>query len=128
FEKVDKNSLDKKEIVDYKFKLAYSYLMEKNYEKAALFNDIKNTSGQYKETATYYAGFVNFKNGNYAEAEKDIKGLLDNKEFEEVTPALYMNILCRQKKYQEAIDYANGLDSKKIKYKQGDEVNLLAGE
>ncbi|HTF80955.1 MAG TPA: tetratricopeptide repeat protein, partial [Cytophagales bacterium] len=128
FEKVDRAGLDKKELVDYKFKLAYSYLMEKNYSKASLFNEIKNTDGEYKYTATYYAGFVNYKNGSYGEAESDIKSLLDNKEFAEVVPALYLSILCKEKKYNEAIAFVNALDAKGAKYKQADDVNLLAGE
>lgn len=128
FEKVSPKSLDKKELVDYKFKLAYCYLMEKNYSKAALFNDIKNVEGDYKTTATYYAGFVNYKNGNYPTAETDIKSLLDNKELGDVVPALYLNILCKQKKYTEAIAYVNNLDAKGAKYKQPDDVNLLTGE
>lgn len=128
FEKVNVTSLDKSESIDYKFKLAYCYLMGKNYAKAALFNEVKVLESSYKETATYYAGFVNNKNANYAEAEKDLAMLLESKNFKEIVPALYLSVLNKQKKYTTSIAYTQKLDSNKVAYKQPDDVNLLTGD
>ncbi|MFN8436877.1 MAG: tetratricopeptide repeat protein [Cytophagales bacterium] len=128
YEKVDVSNLDAIEALDYKFRLAYAYMIEKNYSKATLFNEVKVQNSNFKETAIYYAAFVNHKNDFLNEAQSDCEYLLENENFKTIVPALYMSVLCKQKKYTEVIDYVTKLDTAKVAYKQADDVHLLAGE
>lgn len=128
FEKLYFPKLSKELQYDGKFKLGYSYFTKQKFDKAyELFNYLKREQNKYQYPSSYYAGFLNFENGEYDRAFYDFSRAEKNAAYAPIVPSLQVKVLYKQKRYDELIEYGlEALKSPKIKEKA--EINLYLGE
>ncbi len=109
-EKVDTYDLSNEQLAEYYFKLGYSYLIIKDYEKAGkAFYEIKNADTKYSAPAIYYYSHIAYINKNYQTALEGFQKLTENENFAPVVPYYIAQIYYLQKKYEEIIDYVPSL-------------------
>jgi tetratricopeptide (TPR) repeat protein len=128
FAKVDFPSLSMNQQNEAHFKWGYSYFNQKKLNDALeQFNFIKNQSTEYSPAASYYAGFIAYSQGNFEQALADLKRAEANPSYASVVPFLIANVYYRQKKYDELIQYANTVKSRKD-LANANEFSMLVGE
>ena len=128
-EKVDKNQLTALQQVESSFKLAYSYFAQKDFEKAGpLFNSIKTGQNKYTYAANYYAGFIEFRNGEYDAALQDLKTADNNDEYKPVVPFMIVNVLYKKNDMDGLIAYSDDVLKNRKDIKNPDKIFLLTAE
>jgi len=129
FEKVNHENLNEEQQLDANFKLAYSYLNMKAFDKAApLFNKIKGGKHKYTYAASYYAGYLEFRNGEYDAALTDLKKAEENESYKPLVPYMIVNIYYKKGELDQLISYAGTVTSSKQDIQNADEFYLLTGE
>lgn len=111
-----------------RFRWGYS-LFNQKFLKEALdqFNYNKAIGGEYGPAASYYAGFIEYSLGEYANALVDLKRAEQNEAYAKVVPYVLANVYYRQKNYDELLSYCTkvstleGLTNK-------EEIALLSAE
>jgi tetratricopeptide (TPR) repeat protein len=131
FEKVNTLDLSESQKLEFNFKLAYSYFSQKDFEKAEpLFNYTKAFENKYSYASSYYAGYLEFKNGSYEAALADLKKAEQNEAYKPLVPVMIANIYYRQEDYDNLAAYSekvlNNPDYKNIQGK--DEIFLLTAD
>ncbi len=126
--RVDAARLSREQFIETKFKLAYAYFAKQQFTEAApLFNEVKRSENNYTYPASYYAGYISYRNGKYEEALADLRKAAKSPEYAPLVPYMIVNVYYKQGKYNELIDYAEtALQSKDIR--NADEVYLLVAE
>jgi TolA-binding protein len=128
-EKVNTSALNQGQKTEALFKLAYSYFNRQNFDKAlSYFNQIKKDKHHYTHAASYYAGFINFRNGNFDEALKDLTKAGENEAYTSIVPYMIVNVYYKQDKPNELIAYREKLLTESKSYKNEEEINLLTGD
>jgi tetratricopeptide (TPR) repeat protein len=111
------------------FKLAYSYMTTKNFEKAGtVFSRLKNTKNKYTFAANYYLGFINYKKELYDAALIHLKKASENASYKALTPVLIAGVYNKQKKYDTLISYSERIISQVENIKNIEEIYLLIAE
>lgn len=128
FEKLYFPKLSKELQYDGKFKMGYSYFTQKKFDKAyELFNYLKREENKYQYPSSYYAGFLNFENGEYDRAFYDFSRAEKNAAYAPIIPSLQVKVFYKQKRYDELIEYGlEALKGSKVKEKAA--INLYLGE
>nr|WP_320120309.1 tetratricopeptide repeat protein [uncultured Marinifilum sp.] len=107
FKQVDSYLLSPDELTEYRFKLAYSYFMKKEYDLAHKnFYEIIDVAGEYNAPANYYYAHIAYLNGNYQTALKSFEKLADNKTFSPIVPYYICQIYYLQEQYKDVLNYA----------------------
>lgn len=84
FSRADLDYLSLEEQEDYSFRSAYTQLQLGNKEDAArLFGLLSQNSDKYRDAATFYLGYIEYSNGNYAEALRRFERLRNHPEYSE---------------------------------------------
>ena len=97
-----------------RFRWGYAnFNLKKLDEALEQFNFIKNQSSEYSPAANYYAGFIEYSKGDYASALTDLKKAESNASYAGVVPFMIGNVYYKQKKYDELIEYANAVKTRK---------------
>jgi TolA-binding protein len=92
------------------FQLGYSYMEEENFAQAATeFFEIKDANTLYSKPATYYWAHINYRNGNYESALKELSKLNNDPNYSQVIPLYVSHIYYKQEKYREITQYTAGL-------------------
>ena len=127
-EQVPLARLDAQKQLEARFKLAYGYFGQKKFDLALeKFNQIKTTSNKYSAAASYYAGYIEYRNQDYDQALVDLKRAEGNESYAQLVPILVANVYYKQGRYDELLEYAQDrLDQNKSKNLA--ELHLLAGE
>ncbi len=126
---VEKNTLDKATQHELQYRLAYAYLNEKDFVQAlAHFNDIKAHESAYCYAANYYAGYLAFKNDDYATALEDLLKASESAAYQPVVPYLVLQVYYKQKRFQELINYIQAVMHTEVALKNEDEIALLTAE
>jgi len=129
FEKVNPANLNEQQQLEVDFKLAYSYLNKKDFDKAApLFNRIKGGKHKYTYAASYYAGYLEFRNGEYDAALADLKKAEENESYKPLVPYMIVNIYYKKGELDQLIAYAGSVTSSRQDIQNADEFYLLTGE
>ncbi len=117
FEQVDKYDLTKDEVIEFHFKLGYSYFSKKKYELAKQnFYEIKDMQSDYYAPTNYYYGHLSYIDSNYQTALESFKRIDKSPGFGAIVPYYVSQILFKQGNYQEVIDYAPAiLENGKVK-------------
>ena len=107
YEKVDKFDLSKDDKTEYFFKLGYSYFNKDEFAKSKqAFYEIKDLKeSDYYGPSQYYYSHLSYQDGNYQTALEGFKNIKDNPNFSPIVPYYISQILFKQKKYEEAIEY-----------------------
>jgi tetratricopeptide (TPR) repeat protein len=128
FQKVDFPALTLEQQSQAHFKWGYSYFnLKKLNEALEQFNFVKKLNTSYAPASNYYAGFIEYSNGQYDEALTDLKKAELNTAYASVVPYLIANVYYKQKKYDELLQYATSLKSRKD-IQNPDELSLLIAE
>ncbi|RNC66929.1 tetratricopeptide repeat protein [Proteiniphilum sp. X52] len=84
FNQADLDYLTLSEQEDYSFRSAYTQLQLGNKQDASrLFGLLSQNSSQYRDAATFYLGYIEYSNGNYAEALRRFERLQNHPEYSE---------------------------------------------
>lgn len=127
FKEVDAYLLKSEDLTEYRFKVAYSYFMQKDYEEARKnFYEIIDVSGDYNAPANYYYSHIAYLNKNYQTAFNGFSKLEKNETFAPIVPYYICQIYYLQEQYQELLNYApKYLDDASVK--RSDEIAKMIG-
>jgi tetratricopeptide (TPR) repeat protein len=107
FEKVDKYNLDENEVVEYYFKLGYSYFNRDQFAEAKkCFYEIKEIESDYYGPSQYYYAHLSYEDSNYQTALEGFRKIENDPGFSPIVPYYISQILFKQQKYKEVIQYA----------------------
>lgn len=127
-EQVNVQHLPKKQGEETRFKLAYAHFSRKEFEKAlAQFNQIKTSENRYTHAASYYAGFIAYRDGAYETALQDLKRAEKNDAYAAIVPYMITNVYYRQKDYEGMLQYAEQV-VKRPNIQNEEEIYLLIAE
>jgi len=128
FSKVDFSGLSQEQQRVGRFRWGYS-LFNQKFLKESLeqYNYIKNVGGEYGPAASYYAGFIEYSQGDYTSALIDLKRAEQNEAYSKVVPYLLANVYYRQKDYDELLVYAQKVSAIEGVTNQ-EEIALLSAE
>jgi TolA-binding protein len=127
-QKVKPEQLSQDQRVEAQFKLAYSYFSKQKFTEAGeIFNTLKQSENKYTYPASYYSGYIAYRNGKYDEALVDLRRAAKSEEYAPLVPYMIANVYYKQQKYDELIAYGETLKGNKD-IRNADEVFLLVGE
>ncbi|MBX2898909.1 MAG: tetratricopeptide repeat protein [Cyclobacteriaceae bacterium] len=126
--KVEFGSLSQEQQRVGRFRWGYSHFNQRSLKEALdQFNYNKALGGEYGPASSYYAGFIEYSQGDYSNALIDLRRAAQNDAYSKVVPYLIANVLYRQKNYDELITYA-----KEVAAREGltnpEEIALLSAE
>jgi len=128
-EKVSMDQLTPSQKTEASFRLAYSYFAQKDFEKAGpLFNSIKKGQNKYTYASNYYAGFIEFRNGDYDAALQDLKVAENNDEYKPIVPYMIVNVLYKKNDMDGLITYSEDVLKNRKDVKNPDKIFLLTAE
>lgn len=107
YEKVDKYDLTAEEKTEYFFKLGYSYFSKDKFAKAKqAFYEIKDEKeSDYYAPTQYYYSHLSYVDENYQTALEGFRTIKDEAGFSTIVPYYISQILFKQQKYDEVIEY-----------------------
>lgn len=107
FNQVDSYFLNDEEFDEYRFKQAYSFLMQKDYETAySKFYEIIDKKGNYYVPSNYYYAHIAYQNEDYQTALKSFERIQNDPGFSSVVPYYICQIYLLQEQYEQLIAYA----------------------
>lgn len=142
YSKVSFSSLSQEQQRIGRFRWGYSLFSQKSLKEALdQFNFNKAIGGEYGPASSYYAGFIEYSQGDYPNALTDLKRAEQNEAYSKIVPYLIANVYYRQKNYDELLSYVSkvssieGLTNKEeiallsaeAYYKKNDYKNALTG-
>ncbi|MDX5347075.1 MAG: tetratricopeptide repeat protein, partial [Hymenobacteraceae bacterium] len=128
-QKVPSSNLSADQQKEAEFKLAYSYFANKEFDKAkTLFDRNKGGRHKYSYASSYYAGYIAYRNGDYAAAKADLRTAEENEAYKQVIPSMLTEILYKEGNYDEVIGYGETTLARKPKPQNTDEIQLLVGD
>ncbi|MEO5980436.1 MAG: tetratricopeptide repeat protein [Chryseolinea sp.] len=128
FKKVEFPALTSDQQSQGHFKWGYSYFNQKKLPEALeQFNFVKKQSNSYSPAANYYAGFVEYSQGNYDEALTDLKKAETSSAYSSIVPYLITNVYYKQGKYDAMLLYTNSLKGK-TDLTNANEISMLVAE
>ena len=129
YQRVNPDNLSKEQADEARFQTGYCYLNDKQLDNALpQFNALKVSENKYTYASSYYAGNIEFKQGDNDAALIDYRKAEQNESYRPLVPYMIANILYKQKKYDELIVYTDTLAKRKTDYKNQDEIQLLLSD
>ncbi|MCU0317831.1 MAG: tetratricopeptide repeat protein [Amoebophilaceae bacterium] len=126
---VDQDVLGESVRYALQYRLAYAHLNTKDFDKALVyFSDIKTHENPYYHAANYYAGYIAFKQGDYATALDDLMRASKNTAYQSVVPYLVLQVYYKQQRFQELLHYIHEVRSVEVVLSSEDEIALLTAE
>ena len=106
FEQVPLAKLDQSQQLEARFKLAYGYFAQQQFDQALeKFNQIKTSSSKYSAAASYYAGYIEYRDGAYEVALTDLERAKSQESYARLVPHLVANVYYKQGRYDELLEY-----------------------
>ncbi len=117
FEKVDLDGLNYYVEDEVKFKLAYSYFVKKQFEKAAvLFKELSLSNRKYYYQANYYYGICQFLKNDFERAINSFNIIQNTDEYRQYVPYYLVQLYFTQGNYDKTIEVGeNKLKIKDVK-------------
>lgn len=129
YSKVNFAGLSQDQQVEGYFKWGYSYFNQKKLDEALeKFNAVKLQESQFAPAANYYAGFIEYSKGNYADALADLKRAEANASYSSIVPSLIASVYYKQRKYDELINYAASLESRSAQISNYSVISMLVAD
>ncbi|WP_299250925.1 tetratricopeptide repeat protein [uncultured Cytophaga sp.] len=126
---IDETKLSSDEKNEYNFKSGYSSFTKRDFATALeKFNKCKNQRHKYTPAANYYAGYMEFKNGDYDDALTDLNRASESNEYKPLVAVLIANVYYRQGKYDELIPYAEKVIKDKSAGPNTNDVKLILAD
>ncbi len=125
YERLGENYIN--ENVDSKFKLAYTYLVDKNFEEAELyFSEVSKNRNTYKESAIYYSGICQYFLDDKPAAIALFESIENHPEYGKIVPFYLAQIHFQNQDYNSVIQYAEN-KLKDPKEANKNQVNRILG-
>lgn len=124
--KVENKAFDKEKEHEVRFKLAYAQFSQKQFDDAERgFNRVKLTTSPYREAATYYSAYLQYKKANYASALSDLATIERSETYGKQVPSMRLLIYYQQRDFDALIKTAESItaDGKKM-----DDLPILLGD
>ena len=129
YKDVPGDRLEYETLKEAEFKRAYSHFAIKQFNEAlTLFNRNKQGNHRYTFASNYYAGYLNFRNGNYTEAKEDLRTAEKNDAYRLVVPSMLTEILYKEGNIDEVISYGEQTLSRKPLPQNADDIRTMVGE
>lgn len=129
FAKVDFAALTAEQRTEAYFKWGYSLFNQRKLDDALTkFNQVKIQDSPYAPAANYYAGYIAYGNGDYANAYIDLKRAEENAAYAHIVPQLIANVLYRQRNYDDLITYEAGLRNRSANLANYAEISMLVAD
>jgi tetratricopeptide (TPR) repeat protein len=126
FDKVDQYDLSLEDQNEYLFKLGYSKFIKKNIDEAKVhLNELLQRESDYKIPATYYYSHIAYTQGKYQTSLVGFKQIAQNKMFKSIIPYYITQILYKQNKYDELIEYAPSYMDSVTEKRKGEFAKLI---
>lgn len=110
YEKVDKFRLSSKNMDEYYFKKAYSYLVSEEPEKAKpLFFELKDKNSEYANSSRYYYAHLLYADSNYNAALTNFLPLQDDASFGPLVPYYLAHIYYKLQDYDKLLEVGEEL-------------------
>ena len=131
FEYIEMKDLKQEELAEFKFKRGHAFFMQDRFEEARpdLF-EVKDIESEYQAPATYFYSHISYESDQLQNAYDGFKKLEDDPNFSPLVPYYLTQILYKQKKYDELLEYAPAfVDSTASKdIKRQPEIAQLVGD
>ena len=128
YSKVDFSALSQEQQRTGRFRWGYSLFSQRSLKEALdQFNYNKAIGGEYGPAASYYAGFIEYSQGDYANALIDLKRAEQNEAYAKVVPYILANVYYRQQNYDELLRYATQVSTLEG-LTNAEEIALLTAE
>lgn len=131
FEKTNLRDLPPGERDEYKFKRGHTHFEQDQPTEARIWlTQAKDTQGEFRRPALYYYSHIVYTEGQFETALKGFKELENDTDFSPVVPYYVTQILYKQERYDELLEYAPRLlDSTQTKsVKRLPEISRLIGD
>jgi tetratricopeptide (TPR) repeat protein len=126
FDKVDQYDLSIEDQNEYLFKLGYSKFIKKNLKEAKVhLNELLQRESDYKVPATYFYSHIAYTEGKYQTSLVGFKEIANNKMFKSIIPYYITQILYKQHKYDDLIEYAPSYMDSVTEKRKGEFAKLL---
>jgi TolA-binding protein len=110
FSGVDLKILSEEQQSEYYFKKGYSHFMVNDFDAAKLaFYEIKDIQSDYTSPAIYYYAYIAYSRENFETALNGFRRLEQDENFAAIVPYYILQILYKQEKYDEIIQYGPDL-------------------
>ncbi|MEM7108908.1 MAG: tetratricopeptide repeat protein, partial [Bacteroidota bacterium] len=110
FEKVNQALVTEEERAEIRYKLGYSYFTKRKFNKALEnFNLLKREPGVYGYASAYYAGYIEYENGEYDKAINDLERARKSDSYASVVPSMLANLYYKQQRYDDLISYSESV-------------------
>lgn len=128
FEKTDFRALSSEQATTGRFRYGYSLFAQKKLKDALVpFSAIKAQGGAYGPASSYYAGFIEYAEGDYTNALIDLKRAEENDSYKPVVPFLVASTLYRLNNSDELLAYGKSVLSRES-LNNREEIALLMAE
>ena len=105
YEKIDLDGLEYYSEDEVKFKLAYSYFVKRQFDKASyIFKDLSLTNRKYFFPSNYYYGLCMFLNSDFERAINSFSIIQNNEEYKNYIPYYLVQLYFNQGDYDKAIE------------------------
>ncbi|MDQ4139264.1 MAG: tetratricopeptide repeat protein [Bacteroidota bacterium] len=128
-EKAPSAGLNENQLREAEFKLAYAYFAQKQFDKAkVLFDRNKTGDHNYVYASNYYAGYLAYRNGDYASAKKDLRVAELNDAYKQIVPYMLTEIYYKEGNTNEVISYGEKVLKQQPEPQNADEIKILVGD
>lgn len=128
FKKVEFPALTQDQQSEGHFNWGYSYFnLRKLDEALEQFNFVKTQRNVFSPAANYYAGFIEYSQGQFADALADLKKAETNPSYASIVPYLIANVYYKQKRYDDLIRYVASVEGR-TGLQNAAEISMLSAE
>ncbi|MDR2840675.1 MAG: tetratricopeptide repeat protein [Paludibacter sp.] len=129
FRQVSQNVLDKRQNLDFRFRMGYCQIETADWQQAAsTFSKLKNEDTRYKISATYYYAYAQYSLKKYGESLSDFLKVENTDLYRQIAPYYIIQIYYFQKKYDLVNSYAERLLKDNPKNPNNFEIYRILGE
>ena len=128
-EPIEISALTKAHQADYSFYRGYAYLMQQEYQRAAIyFQFLSKSENRYTSRGAYYYAYCMYKLGNYDKALPTLLSLENNPTYSKTVPYYIVQIYYAQGNYEEVITRAETLLREHPESLNNGELHRILGE
>jgi len=128
-EQVEVKALTRPHQTDYSFYRGYAYLMQQEYERAAIyFAQLGKGTSRYAKRGLYYHAYCLYKQGKYKEALPDLLQLEHETQYSQTVPYYLVQIYYEQGNQEEVETRAEALLKANPDYAGNNELHRILGE
>ncbi|MDX1666297.1 MAG: tetratricopeptide repeat protein, partial [Saprospiraceae bacterium] len=128
FSRVPLASLPPNQRAEVKFKMGYSYFVDKNFSRAkANFSDVQDIKSDFYYPTNYYLGLCHFFEGTYDKAVQHFRVAEGSALYQRYIPYYIAQILFAEREFDQLIAYAEPkLEDSRLREKK--EIHQLVGQ